>query len=104
MAGWVIPLPVELGISWNSDLSTTPFNFFGYQNKNVDELLNRYKISKDEHNKNLILKDIQNILHKDEPATFMYWVDNIVAYNGSIEGLDINPLGVVHHCWDWSKN
>lgn len=104
MAGWVTPLPIDLGISWHSDLETTPFNYAGYQNKEVDAILDEIKKSRNENQKNILLKKIQEILHRDEPSTLLYWVDNIVAFNNSIEGMNINPLGVIHHCWNWTKN
>ncbi len=104
MAGWVVTIPVDLTISWSSDLKTTPFNFPGYQNIEVDKILDSLKNIRDENKKNLLLKKAQEIFHRDEPETFLYWVDNIVAYNNRIKGIDINPLGVVQHCWNWSKN
>ena len=104
MAGWIIPLPIDLNMSWYSDLKTTPFNFTGYQNRNVDKIIDELKITRDENMKNLLLREVQEILHNDEPATFLYWVDNIVAYNNRIKGIDINPLGVIQHCWNWTKN
>lgn len=104
MAGWIIPLPTNLKISWYSDLNTTPFNFEGYRNKKVDQMLDELEISRSEEQKNLLLKEIQKMIHQDEPATFLYWVDNIIAYNNKIKGMNINPLGVVHHCWNWSKD
>ena len=39
MASWYVPIPIELKPFWYSNLETTPMNLVGYQNKNVDKLL-----------------------------------------------------------------
>ena len=49
-----------------------------------------------------MLKDFQKIIHEDQPVTFLYWVDNTIAYNKKIENVNIDPLGAVHDCWEWS--
>jgi peptide/nickel transport system substrate-binding protein len=102
IAGWAVPLPLDLKISWYSDLNKTPMNFCSYQNKNVDLLLDEIekRISNDQ--KNNLYKKLEEILYADQPVTFLFWIDNVVVYNKRIQNIDVNPLGVVHHCWKWS--
>lgn len=101
MIGWYVPIPVDLKISWYSDLERTPFNFAGYQNQEADKILDNISHEKDQKKLNNMYKKLQKIIHEDEPVTFLYWVDNIVVYNSRIENININPLGAVHHCWLW---
>ncbi len=41
MAAWVVPIPMNLKISWYSDLDLTPLNFASFQNNEVDLLLDK---------------------------------------------------------------
>jgi peptide/nickel transport system substrate-binding protein len=101
MASWIIPIPLDLKFSWYSNLATTPMNFPSYQNKELDVLLDELETKISKQQKNEIYKKIENILYRDQPVTFLYWIDNIVAYNKKIKNIEITPLGTVHHCWLW---
>ncbi len=100
MAAWVVPIPINLKISWYSKLEETPLNFASYQNKKIDELLDNIESGSSKDIKE-DYKKIQEIIHNDEPYSFLYWVDNIVSYNKRITKINISPLGSVRHCWLW---
>ena len=102
IAGWMVPIPLNLKPYWYSDLKNNPANLTSYQNKTADRLLEKMetKIPKDELNKTY--KEFLSILHEDAPVTFLFWKDNIVAYNKKINGVAVSPLGVVHKCWNWT--
>ncbi|NOG96758.1 MAG: hypothetical protein HND52_02180 [Ignavibacteriae bacterium] len=102
MAAWYIPIPIELSVYWHSNFEQAPLNFQSYQNENVDRIITEFNNESDEQNKINLLKEFQKIIHNEEPVTFLYWVDNIVAYNSRIKNIDVNPLGAIHACWDWS--
>jgi peptide/nickel transport system substrate-binding protein len=102
LAGWSVPIPLDLKPYWFSDLTLAPFNLSGYKNTDADELLEKIEKSKAGIDKNLLYQNLQTILYEDNPVTFLYWVDNIVAYNDRLENIKITPLGSVNHCWYWS--
>jgi peptide/nickel transport system substrate-binding protein len=102
MVGSYVPLPIELKIFWHSNLDLAPLNFAAYQNNNIDKIIQALEHKVSEAEKNLMLKDFQKIIHEDQPVTFLYWVDNTIAYNKKIENVNIDPLGAVHDCWEWS--
>jgi len=102
MIGWYVPIPLNLKFSWYSDLKKNPYNFASYQNKEADQILDEISIETNPGKLNELYKKFQKIIYEDEPVTFLYWVDNIVAYNRKIENIDINPLGAIHHCWEWT--
>lgn len=101
MASWIIPIPIDLKFSWYSNLVTTPMNFPSYQNKELDALLDKLETKISWQQKNEIYKNIENILYRDQPVTFLYWIDNIVAYKKKIKNIEVTPLGTIHHCWLW---
>jgi len=103
MAAWVIPIPINLKISWYSDLETTPFNFASFQNYELDKLLDKLS-GADKGEKKIIYYKIQEILADEQPYTFLYWIDNIVAYNKRVKNISADPLGTIKHCWQWQLN
>lgn len=102
MIGLFIAIPIDLKTSWYSDLEKTPYNFVSYRNPEVDKLLDKISDETDQKKIDLLYRKLQKIIHRDEPETFLYWVDNIVVYNKKIENIDINPLGTIQHCWNWT--
>jgi peptide/nickel transport system substrate-binding protein len=102
LAGWSVPIPLDLKAYWFSDPKQGSFNLTSYKNITTDELLDKIDKSKPGNDKNILYKKVQEILYQDEPVTFLFWIDNIVAYNDRLENIKITPLGSVHHCWYWS--
>ena len=102
MIGWYVTIPLDLKFLWYSDLKKNPYNFASYQNKEADKVLDEISNEKDQNRLNELYKEFQKIIYEDEPVTFLYWVDNIVAYNKKIENIDIDPLGAIHYCWKWT--
>jgi peptide/nickel transport system substrate-binding protein len=102
MAGWSVPVPVDLRPYWYSDLENTPLNLVSFQNKGVDSLIILIEKEKSVDRKNNLYKIFQKKIHDDEPVTFLYWIDNPVAFNKKIRNMDIDPLGAVHYCWNWT--
>jgi peptide/nickel transport system substrate-binding protein len=101
VVSWFVPVPVELKTYWYSDLNETPMNAISYRNKNVDVILDSLDKKMPEVKQNLLYKSFQKIINDDQPVTFLYWIDNITAYNKRIKKMNISPLGFVHRCWEW---
>ncbi len=101
IASWYIPIPLELKTYWYSDLENTHLNFSGYQNKVIDELLDKLESEKGGNERSRLYKIFQKIIHDDEPVSFLYWIPNITVYNKRIENINISHLGSITHCWEW---
>lgn len=101
IAGWSVPIPIDLAPYWRSDLGTAMFNLSSYNNKTVDQLLNKLETNIPKHEKIQVYKNILGQLHDDEPVSFLYWVDKIVVYNTRIKDININPLGPMNEVWKW---
>jgi peptide/nickel transport system substrate-binding protein len=101
IASWYIAIPIQLKIMWYSDLNSTPLNVQSYSNKDIDRILDEIESSPEKEQLIRLYRQFQEIMHNDEPVTFLYWIDDITAHNKRIKDIDINPLGVIHHCWNW---
>ena len=104
IAGWTIPVPIDLNPYWNSDPDIGFLNFSTYQNEEKDIILMRLQDELTLEEKIRLYKKLQNIFYEDEPVTFLYWFDNIIAYNKKISRIDFSILGLVKNSWEWSLN
>lgn len=100
-AGFGVPIPLELKPYWYSDPGIGFLNFSGYKNDDVDKLLDQLETKISTERKKELIKKIQEIIHQDEPVTFLYWTPNVVACSDRIKNLNITPYGVLVHCWEW---
>jgi peptide/nickel transport system substrate-binding protein len=102
MAGWTIPIPLDLKPYWHSDINENPMNFTGYKNPDADIYLEKIDVESSSLKRNMMIKEFQEILFEDNPVTFLYWIDNIIGYNKRIGNINISPLGALHNCWEWT--
>lgn len=101
IAGWTVPLDLDLEAFWGSDLSKNFFNVCGYQNPEIDKIFGELKKVKSENQKIELLHQFQEILYKDQPVTFLYWIDNIIAYNSKLKNTKFNPIAYTNRIWEW---
>jgi len=104
MAAWGVPIPLDLKPYWYSDPNIGVLNFACYGSSEADNILDQLEIRISNERKNELVKEFQEIIHKDEPVTFLYWTPNIIVYNTRIKNLKITPYGVLAHCWEWTLN
>jgi peptide/nickel transport system substrate-binding protein len=102
VAGWTVPIPLDLKAFWYSKLADAPLNVAGYQNKAADEFLEKIEACPNRDEKNILYKKLQEIIYKDNPVTFLFWDDKLIAFNKRIENLSASPLGIFNRCWNWS--
>jgi peptide/nickel transport system substrate-binding protein len=101
IAGWTIPIPIDLNPYWNSDQDIGFLNFSSYQNKEKDEILDQLQQRLSEPEKIVLYKKLQRIFYEDEPVTFLYWFDNIIVYNKRLSKINFSMLGLVKNAWGW---
>ncbi|NNL20753.1 MAG: hypothetical protein HKO83_05390 [Ignavibacteriaceae bacterium] len=104
MAGWTIPVPVDLNPYWNSDPEVGFLNFSSFQSEEKDRILEQLQEKLSEKEKIKLYKKLQKIFKEDEPVTFLYWFDNIIAYNKQISKIGFSILGLVKNASEWSVN
>jgi len=104
IAGWTIPIPIDLNPYWNSDPEIGFLNFSTYRNTEKDAILDSLQLRLNEFEKIKLYREFQKIIYDDEPETFLYWFDNIIAYNNRISKINFSVLGLVKNAWEWSTN
>jgi len=101
IVSWFVPIPPELKMYWYSDLNNTPMNAAGYRNKSIDCILDSLEMKIPSARQSELYKEFQRTIYSEQPVTFLYWIDNITAYNKRIKNMNISSLGFIHRCWEW---
>jgi peptide/nickel transport system substrate-binding protein len=102
IAGFSVPLQMQLDELWGSDLDKARFNLTSFQNKRVQEILSGAKAVQNEIDHAAAWKEFQAILQREQPCTFLYWMNDLVAVNKRIKGTEIGVLGVSYHAGNWT--
>lgn len=100
-AGFSVPLQMQLDDLWNSDVRKYPFNLAGFRNSRVDEILAATKRVSREADAGALWREFQTIVAREQPYTFLFWVNNIAGVNKRIEGTHVGILGTTHKAWEW---
>lgn len=101
IAGFSVPLQMQLDDLWQSDLSTYPYNLAGFRNTRIDEILAAARSLNREVEGAALWKEFQSIIHDEQPYTFLFWINNIVGVHTRVQGTDIGVLGTTHAAWNW---
>jgi len=104
MAGWSIGLEIDPLDVWGSDLKKSRFNFTGYQNPRIDGLCELAKQKMDPLEAKAYWMEYQQILHRDQPVTFLYWIRETQGFNKRIQGEELNISGTFYNIDDWTLN
>ena len=99
LGGFMIDLAIDPSNRWG-DLRN-PFNSAGFQNARVMELLKLGLHAPNETEAAKYWREIQTILHREQPFTFMYWIKDIVAINRRIKKTNINIMGILDGIGNW---
>jgi peptide/nickel transport system substrate-binding protein len=117
LAGWAAALTVDPSVIWHGDVTCEgqpegsgcvprkyEFNFTGYNNPRVNELIDRGMATPIPEESAPIFKELQQVIYDDQPYTFLWWTDEIVAVHSRFEHAEENinvlsPFGNVH---EWS--
>lgn len=103
ISGIGVPLMIDPTSEWSSDLKKNPYNDISYQNPNVDALIEAGKRVNNPEDAAPMWRALQAILHEDQPATFLYWRDELVGYNQKIKNSRTSLLGEIDKFWLWEK-
>lgn len=102
MAGWSIGLEIDPLDVWGSDLKKSRFNFTGYRNPRIDQLSELAKAKMDPTGAKAYWQEYQEILHRDQPVTFLYWIKETQGFSKRIKGEELNISGTFYNLDDWS--
>jgi len=78
------------------------FNFTGYANPRVTELLAQALAEPDHDRARPLWLEMQRLVYADQPYTFLYWLDEIVAVHGRFQNTRVDLLAPYRQLHRWS--
>ncbi|TVQ89909.1 MAG: hypothetical protein EA397_13175 [Deltaproteobacteria bacterium] len=100
LSGWAADLYIDPKALWHSG-ETRSFNFTSYQNKKVDELIERGLRTPDPAQAAPIWQEMQEIVYQEQPYLFLWWRDEIVAVDSRFQNTSIDLLSALHDLHRW---
>jgi oligopeptide transport system substrate-binding protein len=75
--------------------STSPANYTGYNNADVDEALNRAAVDKNEATRMATYAQVEDRILRDHPGVPLYHSVNYTMVKPYVQGLKVTPLGIL---------
>ncbi len=102
LLGWSLSLIPDAYPIWHSDGDKKGgFNFVGYHNPEVDQLIKKSESIVDPEAFGAIYRKIFRLIVADHPYVFLYIPDSITAVSRRIEGVSPSIIGIEHNFIDW---
>ena len=104
LMGWSLSLIPDAYSIWHSDGDKQGgFNFIGYKNKQVDNLIIKSQRIIDSKKFAKEYQKIFKLIADDIPYIFLYIPNSITVVNKKIEGIKPSLIGIMHNSTDWIK-
>ena len=102
LLGWSLALMPDAYPIWHSSSSKLGgFNFVSYENKRVDELIEKGNSTINREELGQIYKEIFKTINDDLPYLFLYIPDSISVINKDIKNIEPSFIGIMHNQKDW---
>ena len=102
--GWSLSLdPDQYNIWHSSQQKPGQFNFIGYNNKEVDQLLEEGRTELNADKREKIYHEFSKILLKESPVIYLYAGYGLTAINKRIKGIEspAPPAGISYNSYEW---
>ncbi len=100
MGGWSTPLYVDLTPIFHSSAQNL-FNVMSYANTEVDRLIESGREEMDRQKSMKIWNEAQRLIYQDQPYTFLFWVDRIIAVSDKFNNVTPIPLSALYGLEKW---
>ncbi|MBI4353535.1 MAG: peptide-binding protein [Candidatus Omnitrophica bacterium] len=102
LLGWQLsPDPDVYELFHSSRAVPGKFNFVSYKNPEVDRLLEEGRRLFGEEARATVYRRVHEILSEEEPYTFLYVPETLVAVHRRFRGVEVGPAGIGHNFIRW---
>lgn len=102
LLGWSLSRDPDLyDIFHSSKTRPGEFNFVSYNNFEVDRLIEKARDILDREERKKLYWKVHSLITEDQPYTFLYVPDTIIAVNKRIKGVEPAPAGIWHNYIFW---
>ena len=104
LLGWGLGLMPDAYSIWHSDGDKKGgFNFVGYKNKEVDDLIKKGEKTVNKKELGKIYRKIFKLIRNDNPYLFLFIPNSITVVNKKIKNISNSIIGIRHNTIDWIK-
>ena len=99
---WTVPQDPDTFSVWHSS-SAKPggLNFTQFKNDEVDRLLEQARLTTDQSARKRLYERFQEILHEEQPYTFLYVPYALPIVQARFHGIEPAPAGIMHNFERW---
>ncbi len=101
MMRWTMPTDLDLSFSFHSVANGESGNVARYSNPEMDRLLEQAQAEATLEGLAARVKEVQALAHRDQPLTYLYESQDLVAYNRRLRNVQSNALDRLWHFWEW---
>ena len=100
-SAWGMPTSLDMRYAFHTSEIGDGGNFSGYSNPEVDRLIERMEDLPDIADAKPILIRLQEIIHQDQPMTFLWESQRINGLNARLRDVRSNVLGSFRNAESW---
>ena len=101
IGAWGIDTSLDLGYAFHSRSLTEGYNSGGYSQPRVDALIEAYRDENDIEARRRLLHEVQEIIHRDQPYTFLWEPPRLDAQRTRLGNVQPNPLSSLFRLREW---
>lgn len=102
LLGWSLSRDPDCFDIWHSSKTKEgEFNFIGYKNEEVDQLLVEARRTFDQEKRKNHYNRINRILYDEQPYMFLYVPDSLPVITSRVQGIKPAPIGIGYNFIDW---
>jgi len=102
IGGWRLPTKLDLSVTFSSGAVEEGVNFGRYRNPELDAVLGRVAAASTYKDAVPVVEEALDILHEDQPYTFLYWQDRLAGTSVRIQGAHPSAQSALFRLSDWS--
>lgn len=97
--GWSMGVESDPYQIWHSSQIEKGSNFVGFSNKEADKLIDKARSEFNRDKRIEIYRRFSEIVHDEQPYTFLFCIKSTVALNNRFNGVVVYPLGLEPREW-----
>ncbi|MDT8395794.1 MAG: peptide-binding protein [bacterium] len=92
--GWSLPVEADPYQVWHSSQVESGSNHVGFSNREADRIIEEARVTFDKEARVKLYRRFHRILHEEQPYTFLFVGESLVAIDRRFENVNIYPLGI----------
>lgn len=102
LLGWSLSMDPDCYDIWHSSkIKQGEFNFVHYKNLEVDQLLEKARVTFDIELRKKYYHQIHALIYEDQPYMFLYSPDSLEVVSSRFKGIDPAPIGIGYNFIKW---